>query len=188
MVIEFRFDSTHEEILDGADKFDQTVQSALCLLQTSPSQSSTWPSRRFEDCARQQLKQGDIRSFMHAARPQCRATIPHTLDPQDDYLQPWFGWRAAMPVARCPLMALQMERVKPTIWLVDKMDMDEKRYAFWWRMTGRDRLSAEPWLRGDNRFGRLKSGAGQLGFRLSLQPWQSSWIGLPNVPLILRVA
>ena len=39
--------------------------------------------------------------------------------------------------------------------------------------TGRNRLSAEPWLGGDNRLGRLNCGAGQLGFRASLQPWHS---------------
>jgi hypothetical protein len=41
------------------------------------------------------------------------------------------------------------------------------------RTTGRNRLSAEPWLGGDNRLGRFICGAGQLGFRASLQPWHS---------------
>ncbi len=39
--------------------------------------------------------------------------------------------------------------------------------------TGRNRLSAESWLVGDSRLGRLNCGAGQLGCRASLQPWHS---------------
>jgi len=39
--------------------------------------------------------------------------------------------------------------------------------------TKRNHQSAESWLGGNKRLGRLNCGAGQLGFWASLQPWLS---------------
>jgi hypothetical protein len=54
-----------------------------------------------------------------------------------------------------------------------KMSVHKELSVFAGRHAGRNRLSAEPWLGGDNRLGRLNCGAGQLGFRASLQPRHS---------------
>ncbi len=70
----------------------------------------------------------------------------------------------------------------------DDSDMDREFGSEWMRVCVRERkrvpnscgekkrrnrLSAGPWLGGDNRLGRLNCGAKQLGFRASLQPWHS---------------